>query len=76
MPFYQYFCEANQLTIEVNHAMSQRLATWKEVCEYAGIACGDTPETSPVIRLISTPMPVIWRLKGLDKEAPSDRLLV
>ena len=74
MPFYQYLCEKNHMTVEVNHSIAQRLLTWGDVCERAGIDPGETPLDAPVIRLISASMPVVWRLKGLDKDAPSDRL--
>lgn len=74
MPFYQYFCEQNQITIEVYHPMSQRLRTWGQVCQAAGIDPGAVPLESPVVRLIGQSMPVVWRLKGLDKDAPSKRL--
>ncbi|MEW5895725.1 MAG: hypothetical protein AB1650_08245 [Candidatus Omnitrophota bacterium] len=76
MPFYQYFCEANGLIVEVNHSMSTRLKTWGEVCQCSSIDPGKTPTDSPVIRLISKPMPIVWRLKGLDKDEPSNKLLV
>jgi len=76
MPFYQYYCQQNQLTVEVSHTISKRLKTWGEVCERAGIAPGDTPFDAPVTRLISKPMPVVWRLKGLDKDEPGDRMVL
>jgi len=76
MPFYQYFCEANQQTVEVRHAMSERLKTWAQVCAHAGIDPGSTPSQSPVVRLISAPLTVVWRVNGLDKEQPSARLLL
>lgn len=76
MPFYQYYCKANELTVEVNHPMSKRLKTWGEVCDQAAIAQGDTSLESPVVRLISKPLMVSQRLKGMDKDEPSDRLLL
>jgi hypothetical protein len=33
--------------------MSEKLATWGEVCERAGLDLGNTPSDSPVDRLIS-----------------------
>ena len=74
MPFYQYFCEANQLTIEVRHAMSERLQTWGQVCERSEVDCGLVPLDTPVIRLISKPLTVSWRVNGLDKDTPSTKL--
>ncbi|WP_333687329.1 zinc ribbon domain-containing protein [Methylococcus capsulatus] len=43
MPRYDYFCEANDSVVEVSHPMNDRLTTWGEVCERAGLAVGDTP---------------------------------
>jgi hypothetical protein len=51
MPTYDYFCAANDRTVEVQHGMSERLATWGELCERAGIAPGRTPRNAPVERL-------------------------
>ncbi len=53
MAIYDYHCEANQRTVEVRHAMSERLQTWGELCECAGIDPGDTPPETPVKRLIT-----------------------
>jgi len=53
MPTYDYRCEANQEIYEVKHPMSEKLETWGELCERAGIAPeGIAPETR-VTRLIS-----------------------
>ena len=71
--FYQYYCEANDKTVEVEHKMSKKLKTWGEVCAKAGIDLGDTPPNAPVVRLISG-MPFDPKVKGLDKDAPSDKL--
>ena len=77
MPFYDYYCEANGKTVEVFHAMQVRLKTWGDVCHAVGQEGGDTAENAKVIRLVSGVMPMIFRLKGLDKDAPpGDRLLV
>ena len=56
MPFYEYFCSANNKTIEVKHGMTERLKTWKEVCELAAIPLENTPGNTPVERLLSVPM--------------------
>lgn len=77
MPFYDYFCESNGRTVEVFHAMSVKLSAWGEVCRYAGIDTGPTPADAPVIRMLNRVNPTIFRVKGLDKDAPpGDRLLV
>lgn len=72
--FYQYFCEQNGKTVEVQHRVSERLKTWGEVCERAGKKPGSTPLNTPVIRMISNPNPIVWRLKGIDKDKPSKKL--
>jgi predicted nucleic acid-binding Zn ribbon protein len=51
MPTYDYRCETNGRVVEVNHRMSEKLATWGELCERAHVDCGDTPATAPVQRL-------------------------
>ncbi len=72
--FYQYLCEQNGRTVEVEHRVSERLKTWGDVCRRAGIDSGQTPLDTPVIRMISNPNPVVWRLKGIDKDKPSKKL--
>ncbi len=51
MPTYDYRCESNNRTVEVSHRMSESLGTWGELCAKAGLEPGDTPASSPVIRL-------------------------
>jgi predicted nucleic acid-binding Zn ribbon protein len=53
MPTYDYLCEANGHVVEVSHKMSERIATWAELCERAGMVRGKTPGSSPVKRLIT-----------------------
>ncbi len=53
MPTYDYFCEANGVTVEVSHPIRDRLTTWGAVCGAAGIPVGDTLPNAPVTRLIS-----------------------
>jgi len=55
MPRYDYFCKVNQRTVEVIHPMSDKLKTWAEVCELAGVEMGDVPGTTAVSRIITTP---------------------
>lgn len=52
MPTYDYRCEANQQIYEVKHSMAERLETWAELCEAAGITLGDIPGDSKITRLI------------------------
>jgi len=74
MPFYDYYCEANEKTVEVLHRISICFKTWGEVCEKAKIDPGDTPKNSPVIKMISG-VPTVWKLKGLDKDEPTNKLI-
>lgn len=53
MPTYEYRCEANGRVVEVRHNMAERLATWGQLCERAGIAAGRTDPAAPVEKLIS-----------------------
>jgi len=53
MPTYEYRCAANDRTVEVRHNMAERLATWGELCERAGIPPGSTDPAAPVEKLIS-----------------------
>ena len=53
MPKYDYYCEANRETVEVNHPMSASLNTWGELCAHAGAEPGDTPAEAPVRKLLS-----------------------
>jgi hypothetical protein len=50
---YQYHCAANNRTVEVQHGMKERLATWGEVCQRAGIEFDGAPQDAPVERIIS-----------------------
>lgn len=53
MPTYDYLCEANGQKVEVSHKMSETISSWGELCNRAGRALGDTPQDTPVKRLIS-----------------------
>jgi predicted nucleic acid-binding Zn ribbon protein len=55
MPVYTYFCEDNQLAVEVTHSIRETLATWGEVCARADLPRGETPAKAPVKRLLSAP---------------------
>jgi hypothetical protein len=51
MPTYDYYCAANDRTVEVKHRMSEQVTTWVELCALAGIDAGDTPVDAPVEKL-------------------------
>jgi hypothetical protein len=51
MPTYDYKCESNGRMVEVNHRMSEKMETWGQLCEKAGIEPGDTSPDAPVTRM-------------------------
>jgi hypothetical protein len=53
MPTYEYYCETNGQTVEVLHGMGSTLSSWGELCIVAGIDTGETPENTPVERMLS-----------------------
>mgnify|MGYP006287469437 CR=1 FL=1 len=55
MPIYEYFCEANNTAVEVDHSIKLDIKTWGQLCETAGIDPGDTSAEAPVKRLLFTP---------------------
>ncbi len=55
MPYYEYHCDTNKQTIEVRHGMDERLETWGELAERAGVEAGTTPADTPVDKLLSAP---------------------
>ena len=56
MPLYEYFCEANQRTVEVVHPIDSKLRIWGEVCYAARIDLGDTDPGAPVTRILTAPL--------------------
>ncbi len=55
MPKYDYYCEANDRTVEVVHSMSTALNDCGEVCAHAKIDIGATSSDSPVHKVFTTP---------------------
>lgn len=53
MAIYEYHCEANRRTVEVRHGMDEKLTTWGELTERAGIDANGTPPGAPIQRLMS-----------------------
>jgi predicted nucleic acid-binding Zn ribbon protein len=53
MAFYDYRCDVNGETIEVQHPVTEKLHTWQELCECAGRDLGDTPGDTPIKRLLN-----------------------
>jgi hypothetical protein len=58
MALYDYYCEANDRTVEVRHGMSESVKTWGDLCELAGIDAGDTPPDAPLRKLMGAPVPM------------------
>lgn len=56
MPTYEYYCAANQQTLEVMHGMTRTVANWGELCELAEAELGKTPAETPVEKLMGTGM--------------------
>lgn len=52
MPTYEYYCAANETSVEVVHSMSDSIASWGDLCERVGRPLGDTPSEAPVERII------------------------
>lgn len=50
---YEYHCSQNQQTVQVQHGMKERLQTWGELRQRAGLAADETPDDAAVERLIS-----------------------
>jgi hypothetical protein len=57
MPNYDYLCEDNDQTIEVNHGINDKLKTWGEVCFTSQIPLGKTDPLAPV-RLVIRPIAI------------------
>ena len=53
MPTYEYYCEANDTTVEVLHSMDGVILTWGELCACAGVDAGNTPTHTVVERKLS-----------------------
>ena len=53
MPVYEYHCDENGKTLEVNHAVGMKISNWGELCYAAGNDFGDTSPTAPVRRIIT-----------------------
>ncbi len=51
MPTYDYRCTLTGDCYEVRHSMSEKLSSWGDLCERAGIEVGSTPADTPVERL-------------------------
>ncbi len=57
MPYYEYRCVENGMTVEVRHAMDETLTTWGELSARAEVPLGATRADAPIQRLMSLPLP-------------------
>ncbi len=57
MPKYDYYCEANDKTIEVSHGINTKLKTWGEVCFASQTPLDDTDALAPV-RIVIRPIAI------------------
>ena len=53
MPVYEYHCDTNGKTVEVNHTIGIRIRTWGELCYAAQIELGNIDPLAPVRRIIT-----------------------
>jgi len=53
MPTYEYFCDANNQSVEVLHSMHKTLSTWGELCDCAGIDIGKTEHQASIEKKLS-----------------------
>lgn len=50
---YDYHCARNQKTVQVQHGIREKIATWGELRQRAGLPQDNTPDDAEVERLIS-----------------------
>ena len=55
MPRYDYYCEANDRTVELIHPISDVVNTWGKLCHRAKISLGTTAPDIPVRKVFITP---------------------
>ena len=55
MPTYDYRCPTNGKVVEVMHAVSEKMETWGQLCETAGVPVGETDPEASVVRVVSAP---------------------
>jgi predicted nucleic acid-binding Zn ribbon protein len=70
MPTYDYHCPANGRVVEVSHKMAEKIATWGELCEKAGLALDGTSRRARVEKLMGA-SGVVHSL-GSSHERPCD----
>jgi len=71
MPTYDCHCAANGRTVEVKHAVSATVGTWREVCELAGIPPDQSPGDAPVAKQLAATGIGDTRTRAAANPAPS-----
>ena len=71
MPMYDYFCPANERTVQVMHPMAEDIHNWGEVCARAKIALDATPADAPVSRVLLGAKTMHRRNMGSDSSGDS-----
>lgn len=59
MPIYSYLCPSTNQKLDVMHSINEKAQTWGELCRLAKLDPGDTPEDTPVRRLITAPAVIV-----------------
>ena len=55
VPVYEYYCPANDRTVEVKHPAGVQLRFWAELCYAAQVPLGETDPEAPVKKRVSAP---------------------
>lgn len=71
MPMYDYFCPANERTVQVMHPMADDIHHWGEVCALAKIELDATPADAPVSRVLLGAKTMSRRNMGSDSSGDS-----
>lgn len=71
MPMYDYYCPANERTIQVMHRMADELRNWGEVCALAQLELEGTPAESPVSKVLLGAKTIQRRNMGSDSSGDS-----
>lgn len=70
MPTYDYRCDTNGRTYEVNHPMAKTIRNWAELCETCRLDPEELPGETPVRKVISATGGVIKSSTLSNPEAP------
>lgn len=73
MPLYDYHCEANGRTIEVEHPWSLELKTWGELLDFTNLENDGTPREARIERWIGLPKIVRQRTEQDEDEDSKER---